>query len=98
VNRPRFVASSVTGYPITQKWEAGKERTIWSVLDSAFSFRRVDNLTRRHRYGERGERNARALAAKLNADQALRVKRARLARRAELARAAYHAKKNGHRA
>jgi hypothetical protein len=67
--KPRYVVSSVTGYPIIESGATSgvAPKSIWSVLDSAFCFEPVTTVRHHYSYGERGEREARRLAAELNA-------------------------------
>jgi hypothetical protein len=70
---PRYVVSSVTGYPITPGAASSstKSKTIWSVLDSGYCYLPVSAFVAHSPYnspfGEAGERNARHLAALMNA-------------------------------
>jgi hypothetical protein len=67
--KPRFVVSSVTGYPIIASGATTGvgPRTIWSVLDSAVCYQEVTTVRHHYSYGDRGEREARKLADELNA-------------------------------
>ena len=80
----RYVVSKVTGFPISGMQPTnGKKRTIWSVLDSAICYRPVSEYShggnqfqkKNTVYGEQGERNMRALADRLNAEDERRGQR-----------------------
>lgn len=76
--KPRYVVSSVTGWAITPTGATTgpTPQTIWTVLDSAFCYRPVTKIRRggggsfraRTSFGDKGERQMRELADRLNAE------------------------------